>query len=64
MNTLGLNVPASLLSISMINYPSKQACGYEVMVNDRFTGDGLTGSSLSMNDLHQTFHFSINDRSR
>ena len=34
MTAIGLNVTKSLLSVSMINYPSKQACGCEVMVND------------------------------
>ena len=45
MTALGLKVIKSLLSVSMINYPSKQACGCEVIVNDRSIGDGLTGSS-------------------
>ena len=65
MTALGLNVLESLLSISMINYQPKQACGCEVVVNDRFIGDqALKVRIQAWVTFHQTFHFSINDHSK
>ena len=64
MTALGLKVTKLVLSVSMINYPSKQACGSEVIINDCSIGDGLTGSSLNMVDLSSNFSFYINDHSK
>ena len=64
MTALGLKVTKSLLSVSMINYPSEQACGCEVIVNDCSIGDGPASSSLNMVDLSSNFSFYINDHSK
>ena len=50
MIATGLNVLESLLSISMISYYQDQACGSGLVVNNRSSADGDSGSSPCMSD--------------
>ena len=59
-----LNVLKPLLSIS-INYYLSQVCGCGIVVNNRSSGDSVSGSSPRMGDpFINLFNISINDHSK
>ena len=59
MIATALKVIEPLLSIRMINFSNGSSCGCGLVVNNRSSGDGVSGSSLCMD-----VRFSINDHSK